>query len=147
MTEMAVARESALSASISSADAPLQQLRSIVGAGNVFSGAEIEERYCSDMMRKYSSSPLCVVRPSSTEEVADIVRLARAANLAITTLGGRTGVVGGGMCLNGEIALSLERMNKILELDADSMTMTVEAGVILQRAQEEAETHELLLPL
>jgi FAD/FMN-containing dehydrogenase len=147
MTEMAVARESDLSASISSADAPLQQLRSIVGAGNVFSGAEIEERYCSDMMRKYSSSPLCVVRPSSTEEVADIVRLARAANLAITTLGGRTGVVGGGMCLNGEIALSLERMNKILELDADSMTMTVEAGVILQRAQEEAETHELLLPL
>jgi FAD/FMN-containing dehydrogenase len=140
-------RKYELSASMSAGDVLLQHLRGVVGASNVFSGSEIEERYRSDMMRKYSSTPLCVVRPSSTEEVAKIVQVARNAKIPLTTLGGCTGVVGGGMCLQGEIALSLERMNKIIEFDVESMTMTVEAGVVLQRAQEEAESHDLLLPL
>src|ERR1700734_2162953 len=90
-----------------------QSLAAIVGAGNVFEGAGIEERYKVDIMAKYVSTPGFVVRPGSTEEVAAIVNLAAQANLSITPLGGRTGVVGGGIAKDGAIVLSLERMSRI----------------------------------
>jgi FAD/FMN-containing dehydrogenase len=117
----------------------VDQLRAVVGAGNLFSGDEIEERYRKDVMQRHTSRPLCVVRPADTEQVASIVKAAAAARVPLTPLGGRTGVVGGGICEEGGIILSLERMNRIVEVDTESMTMTVEAGVPLQRAQEAAE--------
>jgi FAD/FMN-containing dehydrogenase len=124
-----------------------QSLAAIVGASNVFEGAGIEERYRVDIMAKYVSTPGFVVRPGSTEEVAAVVKLAAQANLSITPLGGRTGVVGGGTAKDGAIVLSLERMNKVLEVDAASMTMTVEAGATLQATHESAEANGLFMPL
>jgi FAD/FMN-containing dehydrogenase len=124
-----------------------QSLAAIVGAGNVFEGAGIEERYKVDIMAKYVSTPGFVVRPGSTAEVAAIVNLAIRANLSITPLGGRTGVVGGGIAKDGAIVLSLERMSRILEIDAASMTMTVEAGATLQSIHEAAEAQGLFMPL
>jgi FAD/FMN-containing dehydrogenase len=113
----------------------------------VFSGDAVEDRYRTDVMRKHTSRPLCVVRPADTAQVADLVRIARQAGISITALGGRTGVVGGGICRDGGMVLSLERMSRILEVDSESMTITVEAGVPLQRAQEAAEAQGFILPL
>lgn len=127
--------------------AVVSSLGSIVGETNVFSGDGIEERYCVDIMQKHRSRPSCVVRPGSTAQVAEIVKVAGKAAIPITPLGGRTGVVGGGICGDGGIVLSLERMNHIEEVDTDCMTMTVEAGVPLQRAQEAAEAQQLMIPL
>jgi FAD/FMN-containing dehydrogenase len=124
-----------------------ESLSSIVGADNVFAGADIEERYRLDILAYYRSSPAFVVRPGNTAEVAAIVRLADQENLSITPLGGRTGVVGGGIAEDGAIVLSLERMNKILEIDAAAMTMTVEAGSTLQSIHEAAEAQGLFMPL
>ncbi len=124
-----------------------QALGAIVGAGQVFAGGDIDERYKTDLTKKYSTEPAYVVRPASTEQVAAIVKLAAGAGIPISPLSGRTGVVGGGVAANGGIVLSLERMNSIVEIDTASMTMTVEAGCILQTVQEAAEAEGGFLPL
>ena len=128
-------------------DALHQKLAAIVGAGQVFAGGDIDERYRIDLTRKYQSQPGYVVRPASTTELAAVVKLAHKAGVSVTPLSGRSGVVGGGVAAHGGIVLSLERMNRIREIDVTSMTMTVEAGCILQLAQEAAELHKTFLPL
>ena len=122
-------------------------LAAIVGMDQVFAGTDIEDRYRIDLTRKYTSQPGYVVRPVSTEQVAAILKLAHDTNTSVTPLSGRTGVVGGGIAAEHGIVLSLERMNRILEIDARSMTMTVEAGCILQTAQDAAEAQNAFLPL
>src|SRR5262245_21252222 len=107
------------------------ELRAAVGQGNLFVKDEIDARYRSDIQNKNASFPDYVVRPGGTAEVVEVVRIAARHGIPIVPLGGRTGVVGGGVCKEGGILLSLERMNRILEIDEDSMTMTVEAGAIL----------------
>jgi FAD/FMN-containing dehydrogenase len=122
-------------------------LTAIVGEGQIFVGHAIEERYKVDLTRKYKSRPGYVVRPSSTNQVAAILRLAAETGTSVTPLSGRTGVVGGGVAADGGIVLSLERMNRILEIDVASMTMTVEAGCVLQTAQDSAAAQQVFLAL
>src|SRR5258708_27326451 len=85
-----------------------EELRSIVGAANLFAGGDIEERYTADITHKYHSRPGFVVRPADTAQIVEIVKLAGRRGVPITPLGGRTGVVGGGMASDGGIVLSLE---------------------------------------
>ena len=124
-----------------------EKFAELVGGGNVFTGDAIDERYRIDGMRKYPRRPGYVLRPKTTEQVAEIVKLAAQTGTPITALGGRTGGVGGGTGDNGGILLSLELMNRIIEIDPKSMTMTVEAGVTLQTVHEAAEAAGLLMPL
>lgn len=124
-----------------------QELIDIVGDRYVFSGDDIDERYCVDITRKFSSSPAFMVRPANSEQVAAVVKQAANANVPVTVIGGQTGTCGAAIPVDGGISLSLERMNNILDIDSDAMTMTVEAGCVLQIAQEQAEEQNLLLPL
>jgi len=87
-----------------------------------------------------------VVRPGSTEEVAKALSLCAEHGVSVVPLGGNTGLVGGGVA-DGGIILSLDRMNKIIEVDALNHTMTVEAGVILATIQAAAEEAGCLFPL
>ncbi len=87
-----------------------------------------------------------VVSPASSEEVAKVVALCNEAGVAVVPQGGNTGLVGGGVP-DGDIALSLSRMNKIRATDAANNTMTVEAGCILADIQAAAEEKKLLFPL
>jgi FAD/FMN-containing dehydrogenase len=123
------------------------ELRAIVGADQVFVGADIDDRYKIDLTKKYASQPGYVVRPATAEQVSAVVKLAHATGTPVTPLSGRTGLVGGGVVTDGGIVLSLERMNRILDVDITSMTMTVEAGCILQTVQEAAEAQNAFLPL
>jgi len=123
------------------------RLAAIVGERHVHADEAIGERYRIDIGRKHSSKPAFMVRPGSTQEVADVVKAAAVAGVPITVVGGQSGTVGGAVPTDGGIALSLERMNRIVEIDRLSMTMTVEAGCILQIAQEAAEADGALLPL
>jgi FAD/FMN-containing dehydrogenase len=125
----------------------LEALAAIVGAGQVLTDDDIGERYCVDISRKYAARPAYLVRPAGTEEVAKIISLAAARRLAVTVIGGQTGTVGGAVPAEGGLALSLERMNRIVEIDSGSLTMTVEAGCIVQVVQEAAEAQGMLLPL
>src|SRR6516165_7574858 len=94
----------------------------------------------------HGRSPL-VLRPGSTAEVAEICKLANAHKIALVPQGGNTGLVGGQTPHNGEVVISLRRMDKIREVDSASNTMTCEAGVILQVAQQRAAEVDRLFPL
>lgn len=123
------------------------RLAAIVGERYLLSGADIGEHYRLDISRKYEAHPAFLVKPSCTQEVAEVVKVARDLMIPITVVGGQTGTCGGAVPIDGGIALSLERMNQITDIDPISMTMTVDAGCILQLAQEAAERQGTLLPL
>ncbi len=94
----------------------------------------------------HGRSPL-VLRPGSTAEVATICKLASEHRIALVPQGGNTGLVGGQTPHNGEVVISMRRMDKIREVDTASNTMTCEAGVVLQVAQQRASEVDRLFPL
>ncbi len=105
--------------------------------------------YANDWRKKYFGKPLVVVKPSSTDEVAAIVKLCAAAGIAIVPQAGNTSLVGGSVPdeSGSQLVLNVSRMNKVLEVDVINNTMTVEAGCILQTLQEKAAEHDRLFPL
>src|SRR5207302_9707031 len=88
-----------------------------------------------------------VLRPGKTSEVAAILRLADETRTPVVPQGGNTGLVGGQIPHHDEVVLSLGRLDRIREVDATSNTMTCEAGVVLAKAQEEAQSADRLFPL
>jgi FAD/FMN-containing dehydrogenase len=94
----------------------------------------------------HGHSPL-VLRPGSTAEVSAICKLAAEHKIALVPQGGNTGLVGGQTPHNGEVVVSMRRMDRIREVDPASNTMTCEAGVILQVAQQRAAEVDRLFPL
>lgn len=95
----------------------------------------------------YQGRSALMLRPGSTQEVAAILKLANETKTAVVPQGGNTGLVGGQIPFDGELILSLTRLDKIREVDAASNTITVEAGVVLQKAQQAAEAAGRLFPL
>jgi FAD/FMN-containing dehydrogenase len=94
----------------------------------------------------HGHSPL-VLRPGSTQEVAAICKIANEHKIALVPQGGNTGLVGGQTPHHGEVVISMRRMDKIRDVDTASNTMTCEAGVILQVAQQRAAAVDRLFPL
>jgi D-lactate dehydrogenase (cytochrome) len=94
----------------------------------------------------HGRSPL-VLRPGSTAEVAAICKLASEHRIALVPQGGNTGLVGGQTPHHGEVVISTRRMDKIRDIDTASNTMTCEAGVVLQVAQQRAAEVDRLFPL
>src|SRR5579872_6585994 len=94
----------------------------------------------------HGRSPL-VLRPGSTAEVSDICRLANEQRIALVPQGGNTGLVGGQTPHNGEVVVSTRRLDRIRDIDTASNTMTCEAGVVLQVAQQTAAEVDRLFPL
>src|SRR5258708_29802175 len=94
----------------------------------------------------HGRSPL-VLRPGSTAEVAAICKLASEHSIALVPQGGNTGLVGGQTPHNGEVVVSMRRLDKIRDIDTASNTMTCEAGVVLQIAQQRASHVDRLVPL
>jgi FAD/FMN-containing dehydrogenase len=123
------------------------RLAAIVGAKNVQRGEAIDQRYRLDLTGKYASRPGWAVRPGSTVEVSAVMRAAFEAAVPVTAIGGQSGTSGAAVPSDGGLALSLERMNRVHEIDPVSMTMDVEAGCILQIATEAAEAQGTFLPL
>ncbi len=105
------------------------------------------EHYGRDWTRRWTPAPLAIAFPASVEEVQAIVRWANANAVAIVPSGGRTGLSGGAVAAHGELVVSLERMNRVLGFDAVDRTLTVEAGIPLQLAQEAARGHGLQYPV
>lgn len=127
-------------------EALLQRLRAELGPLAVLAGEAVRERPVSRLIQSGCEAG-ALVRPASTQEVARVLQLCHAAGQPVVPRAGMTGLVGGTMVGPSEIALSLERMNRIEEIDTDSQTMTVQAGVPLQIIQEAAESNGLLFPL
>lgn len=125
----------------------IARFTAIVGDKHALTDPLELEAYITEERNLYRGHSPLVLRPGSTEEVVAICKLANEARVALVPQGGNTGLVGGQTPHNGEVVISLKRMDKIREVDTSSNTMTVEAGVILQRAQEKAAEVDRLFPL
>jgi len=110
---------------------------------------QAEPRYLQEPRGRYQSAPMPLLLPRSTQEVSDIVRFCNTQKIGLIPYGGGTGLVGGQVMEGAEntILLSLERMNAIRDIRADENSMTVEAGVILERIQAAADDIDRLFPL
>lgn len=127
----------------------VERMAGIVGAKNVVTDADAMVPYLKEWRDLFRGKAQAVIRPGSTAEVAELVRLAAETGTVLVPQGGNTGLVGGQIPIadGREIILSLQRLDRIRAVDAQSDTMTVEAGVTLQRAQEAAEAAGRLFPL
>lgn len=123
-------------------------LRDIVGAANVLTGDDCAE-YESDWRQRVRGKALCVVRPGCTADVAAVMRACAQAGVSIVPQGGNTGLVEGSVpdASGGQIILSLRRMQTVRAIDAANMTMTVDAGCVLQSLQDVASEAGMLFPL
>ncbi len=122
------------------------RLQAIVGAKNViFGDTERLENYSHDEVaeKDYAHFPEVVVKPGSTAEVSQIMQLAGKENIPVTPRGAGTGLSGGAVPVHGGILLSVENMNRILEIDLDNLMVVVEPGVVTNDINEELKKHGL----
>ena len=126
----------------------LEALRRIVGETHVLSDGDLSA-YTHDWRKRARGTALAVVRPGSTAEVAGVVKACAAAGVSMVSQGGNTGLVVGSVpdASGKQVVLSLQRMNAVRQVDAANLTLTVEAGCILQTLQETAKTAGFLFPL
>ena len=122
----------------------LDELAQVLGPGGLLIGSEARDAAVSPWTRL--GTPLAIARPRSTAEVSRVLTAAHGAGQGVTAWGGRTGLVDGANA-EGAVALSLERMNAIEEIDPVGSMMRVEAGCVLQTACEAAEAQGLMFPL
>ncbi|MFT3755990.1 MAG: FAD-binding oxidoreductase [Pseudoxanthomonas sp.] len=125
----------------------LESLQSAVPGLRLKTDAADLEHYGRDWTRRWTPAPLAIALPGSVEEVQAIVRWANENSIAIVPSGGRTGLSGGAVAANGELVLSLERMNKALDFDAIDRTLTVQAGMPLEAVHNTAKEHGLIYPV
>ncbi|MCK1714453.1 MULTISPECIES: FAD-binding oxidoreductase [unclassified Bradyrhizobium] len=125
----------------------VEQFRKIVGEKHAITDSADIEAYVTEERNLFHGRSPLVLRPGSTAEVSEICKLATAHRIALVPQGGNTGLVGGQTPHNGEVVVSLRRLDRIREVDPASNTMTCEAGVVLQIAQQKAAEFDRLFPL
>src|SRR3954465_12652463 len=126
--------------------ATLARLIAVVGDKNAITDKDKQTPYLVEFRALWTGHTPVVLRPGSTREVSELLKIANETSTAIIPQGGNTGLVGGQIPHNGEIVLSLNRMDKIREVDPISNTITCEAGITLQRAREAAAVVDRLYP-
>ncbi|MGB1881909.1 MAG: FAD-binding oxidoreductase, partial [Gammaproteobacteria bacterium] len=124
----------------------IEELKALVDEHGVLTGAAVRER----MIHVWYARPIeaqCIVRPTTTAQVAAVLRLCHERGQSVIPHGGLTGLVQGCNVSDTDVVLSLERMNQVEDIDTVGRTMTVQAGVPLQVLQETAAEHGLMFPL
>ncbi len=130
-------------------EALINQLADIVGNAGLRTGNDDTASFLTDWHGQYHGQALAVVMPETTAQVANIMAFADVNDIVVVPQGGNTGFMGGATpdADGRTILLSLRRMNRIREIDATNMSMTVEAGCVLQSLHEETEKQGLYFPL
>lgn len=105
------------------------------------------ETYGKDWTRVYSPKPLAVVFPRSTDEVSKLLKFCNDTGIAVVPSGGRTGLSGGAVASNGELVLSLSKMNRMQPVDRLAQTVVVEAGAVTEAVHEHCAPHGLTWPV
>lgn len=125
----------------------IEQLIAIVGEHRVKVDEDAKLVFGKDQTRVFTPNPMAVVFPDNTEEVQKIVQLANQQRIAIVPSGGRTGLSGGAVAMKGEIVLSLEKMNRVLDYLPEDRVLQVQAGMITEQLQTIAEEKGLFYPV
>jgi glycolate oxidase len=124
----------------------VERLRQVVGAANVLTDADTMEPYSHDEVVGLRANPEVVVRVTSTKQVSQIFQLAQQERIPVTPRGAGMGLSGGAVPVCGGIILSLEKMNRILEIDKENLMVTVEPGVITGHLHQAVEAEGLFYP-
>ncbi len=127
------------------AEATLARIRAAVGGECILHAPEALEPYHRDAS-ELRHAPELVALPTTTEQVARLLTLANELRFPVTPRGAGTGLAGGCLTPHGGVVLSLERMDRILSIDADNLVAEVEPGVITQRLREAAKAKGLFYP-
>jgi FAD/FMN-containing dehydrogenase len=125
----------------------LTSIRAIVGESRVKTDTDTLMTWGKDHTKHFDPNPSVVVFPASTEEVAALVKAANHFNLAITPSGGRTGLSAGAVAANGEMVISLDRMNKVLQFYPADRMLHIQAGMITEQLQDYAQAQGLYYPV
>ncbi len=112
----------------------------------VYTGSEIKEDYSHDELGDVKNMPEVLVKAGSTEEISAIMKYANEKNIPVVVRGSGTGLVGAAVALHGGIMIETLGMNKILELDEENLTVTVQPGVLLMELAEFAQNNDFLYP-
>ncbi|AYD40368.1 FAD-binding protein [Clostridium fermenticellae] len=124
----------------------IDYLTSIVGKERAFSGEDISEDFSHDELGGVSKKPDILLDVLLAEEVSKIMKYAYENNIPVVARGSGTGLVGASVPIHGGIMMDLSKMNKILELDEENLTLTLEPGVLLMEIGQYVEDHDLFYP-
>src|ERR1700709_57315 len=125
----------------------IARFKTVVGEKYVVTNADDIAPYVTEERNLFHGHSPLILRPGSTAEVSALCKLATEHRIALVPQGGNTGLVGGQTPHHGEVVISMRRVDKIREVDTASNTMTCEAGVILQNAQQRAADADRLFTL
>lgn len=123
----------------------LNKIAEAIGKDQILTGKDAAP-YGKDWTGAYTSTPLAVLRPANTAEVAAILKIANETKTPVVPASGRTGLTGATLAQDA-LMLSVERLNQITDINVDGRTATVGAGVILSNLHDAAEAHDLIFPL
>jgi glycolate oxidase len=124
----------------------IETLTGILGTENVLVGEDRKNYSRDEAPNTLGIMPEVVVRPPSVATVVSVLRLANDLNIPVTPRGAGTGLAGGAVPIYGGIVLSLEKMNRIFEIDEQNFTVAAEPGVVLKDLCQEVEAHGLYYP-
>lgn len=124
----------------------IEYLISLLGRERVLVGEEISEDFSHDELGGISRRPDVLVEVTSAAEVSEIMRYAYEKTIPVVARGSGTGLVGGSVPVFGGIMINLSKMNRILELDEENLTLTLEPGVLLMEISKFVEEHGLFYP-
>ena len=124
----------------------IAKLTQIVGEENILVGESISSDYAHDELGTITKMPDAVVKVTTTEQVSKIMSLAWERVIPVTVRGSGTGLVGAAVPVCGGILLETTKMNKIIELDSDNLTVTVQPGVLLMELAAFVEENDFLYP-
>lgn len=124
----------------------LKKLKEIISDKKRIVAHDIPEKYLSDTLGRLKGEAAALVFPQSTEEVSKILKYAHKHDIPVTPRGAGTNLVGSTVPVDGGIILDLSHMDKVLELDENTMTITVQPGLLLQDLQKYVEERGLFYP-
>ncbi|MEO0037429.1 MAG: hypothetical protein RIQ59_640 [Bacteroidota bacterium] len=125
----------------------LQKLANIVGDAYIFTDLETRNHYGHDETENYVFPPNVVVKPANAKEISEILKIANDYKIPTTPIGARTGLSGGALSIYEGIGLSMERLNKIIEIDEQNLQVLVEPAVITQVLREAVAEKGLFYPV
>ena len=121
-------------------------LINLLGSGRVLTGDKIHHDFYHDELASISVKPDVMVEPVNKEEISDIMKYAYQNDIPVVVRGSGTGLVGSAVPIYGGILINISRMNRILEIDQENLTVTVEPGVLLMDIASSVEEHGLFYP-
>ena len=124
----------------------ISELQQMIGSSYVFTDQETRNHYGHDETEDYVFPPSVVLKPETPEEISQILKLANEYKIPVTAIGGRTGLSGGALSIYEGIGLSMERFNKILNIDEQNLQVIVEPAVITQVLREAVDQKGLFYP-